>query len=225
MAKSTITSLFGVSPIRPLQTHMASVQVCVNQLIPFFEAVLSGDWKQVTKEQREISRLENEADKLKRELRLHLPKSLFMPVSRPDLLEVLSMQDKIANQAKDIAGIITGRKMQFPEGLDDIIMEFVSRSIDASAQAQTAINELDELVATGFRGNELKVVESMIKVLDKIESETDKMQVKFRKEIFKREKDLPPVDVMFMYKIIEGIGELADRAQRVGSRLELMLAR
>ena len=225
MAKSTISSMFGTSPIRPLQTHMQSVQVCVKQLIPFFKAVLAGDWETVGKERNEIARLEREADDLKRDLRLQLPKGLFMPVSRRDLLEVLTMQDKIANKAKDIAGIITGRKMVFPEGLETIILEYVQRSIDASAQAQKAINELDELVATGFRGNELTVVEAMIRDLDNIESDTDRIQIDLRSEIYKLEADLPPVNVMFMYTVIDGIGELADRAQRVGSRLQLMLAR
>ena len=95
----------------------------------------------------------------------------------------------------------------------------------ATAQAQTAINELDELVATGFGGNEIDLVESMIHKLDVIESDTDDIQVAVRAILFKMEKDLPPVDVMFMYRILDWIGDLADLAQRVGSRLELMLAR
>ena len=65
----------------------------------------------------------------------------------------------------------------------------------------------------------------MIKELDSIESDTDKIQVKVRAALFKKEKDLPPVDVMFIYRVIDGIGDLGDLSQRVGSRLELMLAR
>lgn len=225
MARTTISSLFGSSPVRPLQTHMASVQECIVELVPFFEAALQEDWKDAKAQQKKIAKLEGEADKLKRKLRLHLPKSLFMPVSRRDLLEVLTMQDKIANKAKDIAGIIIGRKMTFPDTMHEKLVNFVSRSIDASKQAQEAINELDELVETGFGGKEVKLVESMIKQLDAIESETDKLQVKVRAELFKKEKDLPPVDVMFMYRVIDWIGDLGDLSQRVGSRLELMLAR
>ena len=225
MARTTITSLFGSSPVKPLQTHMAAVQECVIELTPFMEAVLAGDWPTARKQQKLISRLEGKADKLKKQLRLHLPKSLFMPVSRRDLLEVLSMQDKIANKAKDVAGLITGRKMAFPETVGDKMLAFIRRSIDASIQAQTAINELDELIATGFRGGEVDLVTSMIEHLDEIESESDKLQVEIRGLLFKLEKELPPVDVMFIYKIIEWVGDLADNAQRVGSRLELMLAR
>ena len=135
------------------------------------------------------------------------------------------MQDKIANKAKDIAGLITGRKMTFPDTINEKLIEFVRRSIDASKQAQVAINELDELVETGFGGKEVKLVESMIKKLDEIEADTDRIQIKVRAELFKKEKDLPAVDVMFMYKVIEWIGDLGDLSQRVGSRLELMLAR
>lgn len=225
MARTTISSLFGSSPVHPLQTHMTSVQECIAELVPFFKAVIKEDWKKAKEQQKKIAKMEREADKLKRKLRLHLPKSLFMPVSRRDLLEVLTMQDKIANKAKDIAGLILGRKMTFPDTVNEKLIDFVKRCIDASKQAQKAINELDELVETGFGGKEVSLVQEMIKKLDEIESDTDKIQVKVRAELFKKEKDLPPVDVMFMYRVIDWIGDLGDLSQRVGSRLELMLAR
>lgn len=225
MARTTISSLFGTSPIRPLQTQMAAVIACVRELHPFMEAVLAGDWDLVRTEQQKISQLERDADKLKRELRLHLPNSLFMPVSRRDILEVLTSQDKIANKAKDIAGVITGRQMQIPDPISGSFLAYLDRCIDAAIQAQVAINELDELVETGFRGGEVALVHSMIRKLDEIESDTDKIQVKVRAELFKRETELPPIEVMFLYRVIDWIGDLADLSQRVGSRLELMLAR
>jgi len=204
---------------------MASVQECVGQLLPYIDAVLEQDWDAAASQQANISQLERDADKLKRELRLRMPNSLFMPVSRRDLLEVLTMQDKVANKAKDIAGLILGRKMVFPNDMGPKIREFIERSIDASAQAQTAINELDELVETGFRGAEVDLVSAMIQKLDEIEQETDRIQIQIRSELNPMENVLPPIDVMFMYKVIDAIGDLADRAQQVGSRLELLLAR
>ncbi len=224
MPRAPISGLFGSSPFKPLQEHMARVQECTAQLLPYFDAVLNKDWDEAARQQQKISELEEVADRMKRNLRLHLPNTLFMPVARRDLLEILTMQDKIANKAKDIAGLILGRKMEFPESLHQQIREFVARSVDASAQAQTAINELDELVETGFRGHEVKLVESMIHQLDEIEHDTDNMQVRVRAGLAAVEKQLPPVDVMFQYKIIDWIGDLGDRAQQVGSRLELLLA-
>jgi predicted phosphate transport protein (TIGR00153 family) len=225
VTKNPLFKMFGESPVRPLQQHMDKVQACVNELHPYFEAVLSANWDEAKDLQKKISSLEGEADKLKKALRMHLPKSIFLPVSRRDLLELLSMQDRVANRAKDIAGLILGRKMEFPEKLNKNFLGYVDLCIDTSAQAQVAINELDELMETGFQGKEVKLVESMIKTLNKLEGDTDKMQVKIRASLFKIEKDLPPVDVMFLYQIIEWVGDLADLSQRVGSRLELLLAK
>jgi len=65
----------------------------------------------------------------------------------------------------------------------------------------------------------------MIQKLNNIESETDKLQVQLRDILFGLEDDLRPTDVMFTYRLIEGVGKVADLAQRVGSRLQLLLAR
>lgn len=223
--KAQISGIFGESPIRPLKAHMEKVTECTDALVPFFAAVANEDWEEMRRLQLQISQLENEADKLKHELRLNLPSSLFLPVPRNELLDLLTVQDRVANKAKDIAGLITGREMRFPDAIRGLICDFVSRSVDAARQARKTVNELDELVETGFRGSEVKLVEDMITELDRIEKDTDNLQIEIRAALFKVERDLPPVDVMFTYKIIDWVGELGDRAQRVGSRLQLLLAR
>ena len=104
-------------------------------------------------------------------------------------------------------------------------MSYVKRSLDATEQAHKVIEEMDQLLETGFKGRELNFVNQMINSLDTIEDDTDQMQIKLRKMLFDIEDQYNPIDVMFLYKIIEWVGVLADQAQRVGSRIELMLAR
>ncbi|MEH6625772.1 MAG: TIGR00153 family protein [Motiliproteus sp.] len=225
VANSSFLKMFAKSPVKPMQKHIEKAHSCASELVSFFEAVMVKDWKKAKTIQQRISRLEQEADVLKRGVRSHLPKSLFMPVPRTDLLELLRMQDMIANKAKDIAGIMLGRKMEIPAQLATPMIEYLKSSLAVTAQAVAALNELDELVATGFRGREADVVTEMINVLDELEHKTDLVERDIRLALFEVEKDLPPIDVMFLYKIIEWIGELADRAQQVGSRLQLLLAR
>lgn len=226
MSKSNpFVSLFGRSPIKPMQDHMTAASAAANELIPFFEAVIADDWQQAEAIQLRIAEKENAADELKRQVRLHLPKSLFLPVARSDLLELLSIQDAVANCARDIAGIMLGRKMTIPTALQPKMLEFVHAAVEACDFALKAINELDELLQTGFRGREVKVVETLILELDDREHLADKLEVEIRAQLFVIEDGLPPVDVMFLYKAIEWIGELSNRAQRVGSRLELLMAR
>ncbi|MDZ7888889.1 MAG: TIGR00153 family protein [Pseudomonas sp.] len=225
MPVNPFASLFGRSPIGPMQKHFAKAHECAANLVPFFDAVMAEDWTKVQQVQQVMAQLEGDADKLKKSVRAHLPKSLFLPVPRSDLLELLSVQDKVANRAKDIAGLMLGREMAIPLPLQPLMRAFVQRTVDASAQALKAMNELDELLESGFGGREAALVESMVVELEAIEADTDTMQIDVRRALFKLEKDLAPVDVMFLYQIIEWIGDVADRAERVGNRLEQLLAR
>jgi hypothetical protein len=114
--------------------------------------------------------------------------------------------------------------MQLPKAIQARFLEFVSRNVDAAKQARKSIRELDELYETGFRGAEAALVEQLVEGLDEIENDTDALQVSLRADLFAIEKELPPVDVMFLYRIIEQTGDIADMAERIGRRLELLLS-
>lgn len=221
----SIFDMFGPSPIGPIEEHSRKVHLCAKQLHPFFEAVLQQDWALAETLKDKIIHIEQEADRIKRDLRLHLPAGLFLPVSRTDLLELLAAQDKIANKAEDIARLITSRQMQIPALLSPLIMPFLDCSLNASRQASKAINELDELLESGFRGNEVKIVEEMIMTLDEIEHDSDAQLANMRHQIFSLEKEFPAIEVFFLYKLVQWIGDLADHAQTVGSRLQILIAR
>ncbi|MDD3763992.1 MAG: TIGR00153 family protein [Nevskiales bacterium] len=222
--KSFVAEMFGASPIRPLQSHMEKVCACVERLQSFIQAAVDGEWETAARLQQEISTREQEADALKHELRRHLPARLMMAVDRRDVLELLAMQDKVANTAKDIAGLMYGRRMVPPPELAPGMVAFVRRAVAAVMQADRAIEELDELLEAGFRGAEVGKVHQLLDELDQIEADTDRQQVDLRAALMALEARLPPVDVMFLYQTIEWIGDLADRAQRVGSRLHVLMA-
>lgn len=225
MVPNPISGLFGKSPIKPMEQHMEKAYACAAELREFFEAVLAQDWTRAAASQQRIVALENQADDLKRALRVNLPKSLFLPVPRSDLLDLLSIQDHLANETKDIAGLMLGRRMEIPEPIAPLMKDYIEGAIATCAQAQTAVCELGELLEAGFRGREVDIVETLIHELDRLEHEHDQLQIAVRAKLFTIEKSLHPVDVMFLYKIIDWIGRLANHAQKVGSRLQVLLAR
>lgn len=223
--KSSISQMFGKSPFRALQKHSGVVQECVHVLPELFAALLAGKKDDAEKHIVRISTLESEADDLKNELRAHLPKSLFMPVDRRDLLEILDFQDTIADTAQDIAGVFNERAMDVPKQLAEPLRALVDRCVDACDQSDKIINELDELVATGFRGRESDAVSDMVDELNGIESDTDKMGADLARKLFSLEKEMTPVSVILWYDIIKMIGGVADYSEKVGNRLRLLMAR
>jgi predicted phosphate transport protein (TIGR00153 family) len=219
-----LANIFGTSPVRPLEKHMEIAYRCAKKLRPLFEAVVASNWDRALEVRAEIEALEHEADNVKKEIRLNMPKSLFMPVPREDLLELLLVQDKIANRTKDVSGVIIGRRMEIPEAIADKFVEFVSRNVDAAKQARKSVRELDELFTAGFRGAEVALLNDMIEKLDQIETHTDEQQAILRAALFEIEKTLDPIDAVFLYDVISLTGEVADMAERVGRRLELLLS-
>jgi predicted phosphate transport protein (TIGR00153 family) len=225
--KSTnpMAALFGKSPFKPIQAHMRVVIECVAEVPALFQALVDGDQAKLEAQKNLIFEKEQAADEIKNQLRGQLPKSLLMPVDRRDLLDVLAMQDSIADTAQDIAGLLLERKMEVPQGMAAPLMALVDRCIDTCNKAGKIIEELDELVEMGFRGREASQVEEMVAALNKIEDETDEMGMQLTRSLFAQEDSMSPVSVMFWYQLIQWIGDLADYAEKVGDRLRLLLAR
>lgn len=225
MGNNTLAQLFGRSPIQPLQEHMKSVVECVQQLPDFFAAVFANNWQQASAVYETISQSENRADAQKKEIRLHMPRSFFMPIPRNDLLVMVTLQDDIANTAQDIAGLMLGREMSFPQSMAEKITEYLGGAVNVVAETKVIIDELDELLETGFSGKEIDLIEKLITRVESLESDTDGLQIRIRAKLRSLENELPPVDVMFLYKIIELIGHLADAAKKVGDQIHIIVAR
>ncbi|MFP6815802.1 MAG: TIGR00153 family protein [Pseudomonadales bacterium] len=220
-----IDGIFGRSPFKPVQAHM---ELCYRAAALIEDLLVHSTarvWTEVENVQQQIAELERQADDSKRDVRIHLPRGFFLPVARADLLDLLTRQDKIANKAKDIAGLMVGRNMSFPGEMLEIVTEFSKSSIAACKLALDAVREFDDLIAAGFRGAQARRVGRMIEELDACETRNDDAQVKVRAQLHALERDLHPVDVIFLYRVIDRIGDLADNALRVGHRLEMMLAK
>ncbi len=218
-----IGNLFGRSPIRPMQEHMRAAVACAKQVLPLFEEMARGDTAAVALRRLEIDRLEHEADRIKNEIRSRLPTRMFLAVERRDMLEILDYQDSIADTAQDIAETADMRGMVVPPDLVEPFLDLARRAIAACEQAQRVIDELENLVETGFRGRGVARVDEMIDELSRIESDSDDLEERVQRKLFAIEDDLG-ISAMFWYKLIDLTGEMADYAERVGNRLRLLTA-
>jgi len=219
-----IGNLFGRSPIRPMQEHMHAAVECARQIVPLFEEMARGDSAAVSVRREEIDRLEHEADRIKNEIRSHLPNRMFLAVERRDMLEILDCQDSIADTAQDIAETADMRGMVVPPELVEPFLDLARRVIAACEQAQRVIDELENLVETGFRGRGVARVDEMIDELSRIETETDELEERIKRKLFPMEDELG-ISAMFWYKLIDLTGQMADYAERVGNRLRLLTAK
>ena len=215
--------LVGRSPVGPMQEHMRVVVACAHEIVPLVEAMANGDAAAVRERRAAIDDLEHEADSIKNEIRNNLPRRLMLALERRDMLEILDNQDSIADVTQDIAELVDQRGMVLPPPLVEPMTALAARVVAACDQGQKVINELDELVETGFSPRETARVETMISELGRIESDTDELQDRACRVLFSLEDELG-VATVYWHQIILWIADLADYAERVGNRLRLLIA-
>lgn len=221
---SWIEKLVGRSPIRPMQEHMNAAVRCAREIVPLMNAMAAGDDASILARREQIDRLEHDADQIKHDIRGHLPRRLLMAIERRDLLDILDCQDSIADITQDIAELADQRHMHLPEPLKQPVILLAERSLAACEQGKRIIDELDELVETGFGDREVGRVEQMIAELGRIESETDALLDSACRTLFAMENELGIAGV-YWHQLLLWIADLADYAERVGNRLRLLIAR
>lgn len=225
MGHNTLGELFGKSPIQPIQAHMKSVLRCAEMLPEFIKASFASDWILAAEIYNKICHFENVADTQKKDIRLHLPRSFFMPIPRNDLLVMIDLQDVIANTVQDIAGLMLGRELTFPNEVAEIVGAYVNSSVAVIVETVSIIDELDELLESGFGNKEIQLIERLVTAVDEHEAEADDQQILLRRQLKQCEDRLSAVDVMFMYRVIELIGDVSDSAKRVGDQIHIIVAR
>jgi len=220
---SVIGNLFGRSPIRPMQKHMQAAAECARAILPVLEAMANDDMEALDRGRETVDELEHRADELKHEIRSHLPKRLLMAVERRDMLEILDYQDSVADVAQDVAELASLRHMRTPEVLKGPLAALAEAALATCAQSESVINELDELVETGFGRHEVARVEVMIEKLNDLESLADDRGEEALRVLFSIEDEIG-VGAYYWYEIIQWIGDIADYAERAGNRIRLLIA-
>ncbi len=218
-----IAKLFGKSPFAPLQTHMDRVASCVGQLPSLFKAIGDGDEKALLKAAEQISRLEHEADLTKNDIRTHLPKSLFLPVDRSALLEILSLQDSLADQAQRMAQLACLYPLPMLEELRDGFVRFCQKNVEAFWLAREVVKELDELLECSFGGIEAEKVKGMVDQIAFFEYEADQIEYMLKRSIYQAGEQMAQAAFHLWLALIAEISKLSHLAEKLGNRIRMLL--
>lgn len=219
----TILNLFGRSPFAPLQSHMEKVSLCVHILTDLFHALESKDYQTVEQLSIKISELEHQADLTKDDIRNHLPKSLFLPIDRGHLLEILRLQDKIADRAEDVGILVTLKPLEILDSFKGEFKEFLQNNLAAFEETRLIIKEMHELLESSFGGVEAEKVRTMIDVVAFREHEADLIQRILLKKFFACENEMSYGTFHLWQKVFEGISSISNLSENLAYRVRMTL--
>ena len=219
-----IAGLFGKSPFLPLQEHIIKISECVDQMKPMFLAMADNDQQGFDNAKGAISLLERQADEIKNSLRDNLPRTLLMPIARPDLLELLNVQDGMADTVQDIAVLLSVKKPAAGEDFIEDVHKLVDYAIKSTHQVKSIYKRLNDLVESTFRGTPVEDVLETIKKIGKTEHKADKTSYRLLQRLFNESDDMPIQDFIMWDKILVKIGHIADLSQKTSNRIRIILS-
>jgi predicted phosphate transport protein (TIGR00153 family) len=219
----TFAKLFSRSPFVPLAAHIDRVADCVAKVPQVFDALRRGDQEAVEETARQISKLEHHADQVKDDIRNNLPRSLFLPVDRGNLLEILAIQDSLADAAEDIAVLLTFKPLRMPESIGDEFGVFLTRNLEAFEAVVHVMKQLDELLESGFGGHEAQTVKQLVSEVAVKEHEVDLIQRRILKALFAHEQEMSPGELILWMKIIPQVADLSNLSENLANRVRMTL--
>lgn len=220
---SIIKNLFVRSPFSPLQSHMEKVAACVQKVEELFEAYSAKEYDSMEKVAKELSQLEHAADLTKNEIRNHLPKGLFLAVNRGDLLEILSLQDTLADRAEDIGVLMTLKELEPLKGVRKDFKAFLDKNLEAVRHAHKIIREIDELLETSFGGKEAEKVRAMVEEVAYMEHEADNLQRNLLKKLYNMDDTIPYTSFILWINVLQAIASLSNNSEKLANRVRMLL--
>ncbi len=215
--------MFRQSPFKPLRAHMDKVMECVALVRPMFEAVRDDHREKLEDITKAVFKAEHDADILKDEIRQSIPKTFYLPVFRGDLLGYLKLQDDMADEAEDLAVLLTIKPISLPEPIRDQAMEYVNAVIEVCDLSNRLSAQLQDVVEHGFHPDQVESALTRVKEVEKAEWKSDRIQYKLSQQLFALEERISAVDIMLWFKIFGELGSLANYAESLADRVRRML--
>lgn len=220
-----ILDIFAKPPFEIVKLHMEKVVEGVELMNRCVTAYCDENFTEASKLASRVIIKEREADDLKNIIRESLPKSIFMPVSRGDLLAYIKEQDYIIDRAEEIVLNLEMKKILMPSCIKQSIKNLTNEACNVVKLLPPTLNSLVELFESSFIRRKEEKVHEYISKLDKKEDETACVEQEVMMCIFEWEDKFSCGDLYILIEIVKQLGKMADHAENCGDRIRCMIAK
>jgi len=136
------------SPMQGLVEHYDQISDCLELIKEALECYVSGSGicREFEELLLEIDKIENQADKIKRRVRNHLPKGLFMPVEKTLFLNYTTQQDDVMDEAQEALRWLGMRRINVPSEYQRAFISLLEEVSEAATQLGPALKKTVGLV-------------------------------------------------------------------------------
>jgi predicted phosphate transport protein (TIGR00153 family) len=217
-------SMFIISPFSGIEEHAEKVKECAWAFQQAIECFISKQCQTFEELRQDVSRLESEADAVKRRIRGHLPMGTLMPVSKFQLFRFLREQDGVLDAVEDALDWISYRpEPGLPETLEKDFLLLVDAVVESIEEMTKMVSEARSYFRN-YNENQRIKIKNIIRTLRHQEHDADIVEDTLKGKVFHLD-DIDAVSVYHLIRLVEIVGSIADHAENAGDMMRAMLAK
>lgn len=198
--------------------HVDTVFKSIIKLKDVMKYFYSGDFDEVDREVRELSKLEHDADDIRRKMELEFYNGAFLPFDREDRIMLAELVDGVSDMAESTGFRICLSRLEFPIKGQGDFERFVDKIIESVSVLKECIESLD-----------IDMDESMVKAhqVEDLEDDADVIERKIIKKLYELYKE-DKIDILTLIElknIARMLGNIVDRAENASDRALIIAAK
>lgn len=205
-----------------LRRHARLIIECMERLPLSLEAYFEGDEERLKEISRDIREIEKEADRLKTNIRGHLPKGLILPVEKFELFLYLKEQDALADLGEELLKLLVLRKVSLSDELKKELHHLLEQSLGP-------VSFFEELITQAFRylttwdEEARERAKNLVREVRQSQYLTEKLAFKLKEKIYQEVSDVR--DFLHLLEIVDTISSLSSHAENTADLLRAMIAK
>jgi len=220
---TTIGGLFGRNALGPIHEHLLKVRLCAHDMKDLVAQLSQG--REVASLAAVVRRREEEADRIKDEIRRRVTRSVWGAVERAEVLSLLGKQDDIADGAAQVARLLEVRPTPCPEPLAGALRRWTEGIAHRTDALVKILESARDALESPTGRNLLKDLVRDLGQFQNEEQPTDHLHQDFLERLFALERELDPVTIVVFLDISKAfqtmIGATANAAEALLRLLSL----
>lgn len=205
-----------------LLRHARLVIECMDRLPLALEAYLKKDKPHLEEIIKHIVEIEKEADKIKTNIRGHLPRGLILPVEKFELFLYLKEQDAVADYAEAILNWLSFKDIVLNEKMAQQLESLLNQSLEPLKYIEEMITTSADFLINWNEESRSRAKE-LIRQIRYQEFLTEELSNQTKKLAFQEIKD--PIELFFVLELIDLICEISHHAENAADLMRTMIAK
>ncbi len=198
--------------------HVELVYRCTYKLKDVVEHFSEGKFDLMDREVEEITRIEHEADEIRRKMEVEFYHGAFLPFDREDRIVLAELVDSVADSAQSAGYAMSLGKVKFPKSFKEDFIELTDSSLETVSVLRDCIELLER---------DLSQALSKAHEVEEKEEDGDKIERKIIIKLYEayRNEEIGILKFLELKNITEKIGNIADRAEDASDRVPIIAAK